>query len=130
MDRLDDEEWRWRPTPDDRLTLSWRLQHIADMLSEERNGPWLGAGTERPKRRVHATAQDALADIEAGYEYLVRILTTVTDASLAEGIGSAAGIYGDATRFSFGLHLFDELVHHTAECALLRDLYPVGRREL
>ena len=128
MDGLHDEEWRWQPTPDARLTLSWRLHHIADMLSEERNGAWLGIDADPSKRLPHSTARDALADVETCYEHLVTILTSATDSSLAERIGPAAGIYGDATRFSFGLHLLDELIHHTAESALLRDLYPGGRR--
>lgn len=124
MDGLDDREWRWQPIPDDRLTLAWRLRHIADLLSEERNGPWLGVPAERPKRLPHSTAQDALADIETGHDHLMTLLATATDVSLAEPIGPPAGIYGAATRFSFGLHLLDEFIHHTAECALLRDLYP------
>jgi DinB superfamily len=128
VDGLDDEEWRWQPTPDDRLTLSWRLHHIADLLAEDRNAVWLGVDTEHPKRLVHSTARDALADIEAGYEHLASILTNATDTSLAERMGPAAGMYADATRFSFALHLLDEFVHHTAESALLRDLYPAARK--
>jgi hypothetical protein len=128
MGGLGDEEWRWQPAPDDRLTLSWRLRHIADMLSEERNDAWLGVGTGHAERVAHSTARDALADIQAGYERLMSILQA-DETSLAEPIGSAAGIYGDATRFSFALHLLDEFIHHTAESALLRDLYPAGRRQ-
>ena len=38
MDGLDDEEWRWAPTADPRISLRWRLGHIRGVLSEERNG--------------------------------------------------------------------------------------------
>jgi hypothetical protein len=33
------------------------------------------------------------------------------------------GYFADATRRSFVLHIADELIHHTAEAALLRDLF-------
>lgn len=124
MDGLGDDEWRWRPTPYDRFTLSWRLRHIADMLAEDRNAAWLGVGAGRPGRFPHSTAQAALADIEAGCDHLLTVLGTATATSLTEPIGPAAGGYGSATRFYIGLHLLDEFIHHTAESALLRDLHP------
>lgn len=39
------------------------------------------------------------------------------------GGGKPAGRYGAASRRSFVLHVLDELIHHGAEAALLRDLY-------
>lgn len=85
MDGLDDEEWRWAPTADPRISLRWRLGHIRRLLSEDRNGAWLG----------HP----------------------------AEPTGLAAGYFAGATGRSFVLHIADELIHHTAEAALLRDLF-------
>ena len=35
----------------------------------------------------------------------------------------AAGYFAGATGRSFVLHIADELIHHTAEAALLRDLF-------
>ena len=32
MDGLDDEEWRWTPTADPRISLRWRLGHIRRLL--------------------------------------------------------------------------------------------------
>lgn len=58
---LTDDEWQWQPLADYRVTIRWRLDHIAQFLREQRNGPW---------------------------------------------------------------HLVDELIHHTAEVAILRDLWP------
>ena len=69
MDGLGDEEWRWAPTADPRISLRWRLGHIRRLLSE------------------------------------------------------AAGYFAGATGRSFVLHIADELIHHTAEAALLRDLF-------
>ncbi|GAA3431286.1 hypothetical protein [Kutzneria kofuensis] len=39
------------------------------------------------------------------------------------GGGSRGGFYASDTRRSFVLHILDELIHHGAEAALLRDLY-------
>jgi hypothetical protein len=29
LEGLTDEEWAWCPTPDDRVSIRWRLEHIA-----------------------------------------------------------------------------------------------------
>jgi hypothetical protein len=50
-------------------------------------------------------------------------LAGCTDESLAAPIGPSAGFYADGSRRSFALHILDELIHHGAEAALLRDLY-------
>ena len=41
-------------------------------------------------------------------------------------LGEMAGYFADATGRSFVLHIADELIHHTAEAALLRDLFAGG----
>src|SRR4029079_9950093 len=46
MDGLDGEEWRGETTADPRISLRWRLGHIRRVLSEERNGAWLGRPAE------------------------------------------------------------------------------------
>ena len=57
IDGLDDEEWRWAPTADAKISLRWRLGHIRRLLSEERKGTWL----------IHHTAEAALLrDLFAG----------------------------------------------------------------
>ncbi|GAB2994361.1 DinB family protein [Amycolatopsis acidiphila] len=123
MDGLTDEEWRWQPGADDRVTLRWRLTHIADTLREERNARWLGlAPSPNPVREV-VDATTALASVEEAYATWRGHLSSVTEESLASPIGKTAGRYGHATRRSFALHIVDEFIHHTAEAALLRDLY-------
>jgi hypothetical protein len=124
MEGLGDDEWAWRPTPDERLTLRWRLRHIAELLDEERNGPWLGLPAEPgPPREEAADAACALRNADAAYARWRGRLAALTDAALAEPVGPVAGPFAAATRGSFALHIADELIHHTAEAALLRDLY-------
>jgi hypothetical protein len=125
MDGLSEAEWRWEPLPDDRVTLRWRFRHITEFLQAERNGPWLGLaaepGGEPPDPAT--SAADALQDLNVAFAQWRGQLAQTTEESLRELIGPVAGAYGDATRRAFALHIVDELVHHTAEAALLRDLY-------
>jgi hypothetical protein len=124
MDGLGDGEWAWQPTPDERLTLHRRLRHIAELLREERNGPWLGlpAGSAPPAAEA-ADAADALLRAEEAYAAWRGRLAALPEEALAAPVGPAAGPYAASTRRSFALHIADELIHHTAEAALLRDLY-------
>ncbi len=121
---LTDAEWRWSPTGDDRIGLRWRLRHISDLLGEERNWSWLGVAS--PVRDDVAgqptSAEEALATLDSA---VAAMRTALLDPGLALAvpIGAPAGRYGAATRRSFALHVFDELIHHAAEAALLRDLY-------
>lgn len=149
MAGLTDAEYRWEPVPRCRTvrrsgdgvhrsdgparpgeasgftTLAWRLCHIADLLREHRNGSWLGrpAPPARESAGDPATAGAALAELAAAYDCWRAILTATTEESLAQPMGPVAGYYADATRRSFVLHILDELIHHGAEAALLRDLY-------
>ncbi|MEY9906041.1 putative damage-inducible protein DinB [Catenulispora sp. MAP12-49] len=128
MAGLTDEEYFWEPVADF-STLAWRLSHIADFLREERNGPWLG----RPVPEVPArggdpsSAAQALAALQVSYDAWREVLDGTTEQSLAAPIGEPAGPYGTASRRSFVLHVLDELIHHGAEAALLRDLYRASR---
>jgi len=43
-------------------------------------------------------------------------------------MGAVAGPYACSDRVAFVVHIMDELIHHGAEVALLRDLYRAGGR--
>jgi uncharacterized damage-inducible protein DinB len=146
---LTDDEYRWSPVPGSRTvraqpdgtfrsdgpapdqddpgftTLSWRLAHIADFLREDRNGPWLGQPASAPRSTPGdpGTAAEALAALDEAHDCWQAVLAGTTDESLSAPIGKPAGRYGKASRYSFALHVVDELIHHSAEAALLRDLY-------
>jgi DinB superfamily len=153
MSGLTDDEYRWEPVPgcrtvrpvadgtyrsdgpaepgDPRVftTLAWRLCHIVDFLREDRNGPWLGqAAAPRPDRTGDpGTAAEVLAALDEAYGIWRGVLVGVTEESLRQPIGRIGGWYAKSTRRSFVLHILDELIHHGAEAALLRDLYAASR---
>ena len=43
--------------------------------------------------------------------------------TLFDPLGPTWGPYGDSTFLALMLHALDEVIHHSAEIALLRDLY-------
>jgi hypothetical protein len=121
LDGLTDAEYRWEPAPSV-ATIAWRLGHIADLLAEERNAVWLGVpGGLGPGPATDATG--ALLALDAAFEVWTAVLSAVPEASLAEPIGPVGGPYADSTRRAFVLHVLDELIHHGAEVALIRDLW-------
>lgn len=124
MATLDDDEWAWEPIPGNaEVTIRWRLDHIAEMLGEERNWAWLGADVAGAPMLTPATsAAAALAAVELATDRFVELARGLGDAA-DEPIGAVAGPYGDSSKRSLVLHVVDELIHHAAEAALFRDLY-------
>jgi DinB superfamily len=121
MGGLTDAELRWRPAPDDPdISLEWRLNHIATLLTEDRNARWLA---QVPPSAPLPDGGGMTERLEAAYALWRTVLTSCTDESLAQPLGPRAGFYAGDSRRSFVLHILDELIHHGAEAALLRDLY-------
>jgi uncharacterized damage-inducible protein DinB len=148
MRGLTDEEYLWEPVPDCRTirpdsdgtyrsdgparpgdtrvftTLAWRLCHVIYLFEEDRNGPWLGVEQRRSGRDGEpGTASAALTALDEAYAGWRAVLEETTDESLQERIGPVGRNFGDSTRRAFVLHVLDELIHHGAEAALMRDLY-------
>jgi hypothetical protein len=103
------------------------LAHLAEVLVEPRHRAWLGlpagaAATSAADPTGAASTAEALARVDRGYRHW-RELLAHPDLDLSAVVGPAAGRFRDASRRSYVLHVADELVHHTAEACLLRDLY-------
>lgn len=119
VEGMTDDEYFWAPAV---TTMVWRLTHVRDMLAEERNWKWLGlpVPAQRPTGQPDSAAA-ALASLAEAYALWRKALTEVED--LSTPVGKIAGPFGDSTRRAFVHHVLDELIHHGAEIALLRDLY-------
>ncbi len=120
---LGDDEWAWLPTGDPDLGLRWRLAHLCDLLRENRNATWLGRAPGGITVKPATDAGEAIAQLEAAYAEWRGHLAAMDDAGLRAPVGEVAGHFADSSRLSFALHVADELIHHGAEAALLRDLY-------
>jgi DinB superfamily len=122
-----------RPPPDPPpvTTIAWRLVHICSFLQEhgmravafERGAAAKGV----PPSVVPASAAAALVAVDAAIAAWRHDLASVDDARLWEPMGPKAGPYGNAPVASFVEHIHDEFVHHSAEVALLRDLFRASR---
>jgi hypothetical protein len=119
---LTEEEYRWEPGPGV-STLAWRLGHIVDLLTEERNATWLGVDARTPLLRTPITAEDALDALDAAIPVWLDVVGAVPEETWGEPIGPVGGPYAQSSRRAFALHVLDELIHHGAEVALVRDLY-------
>jgi len=124
MAGLTDDEWRWQPISDDeRVTVRWRLDHIAGAVGGQRNWEWLGADvSDAPRLSPSDSATAAVTTAESAVDAFVGLIRR-SDIDLDLPIGPVAGPYGDVPRRGLVLHTADELIHHAAETALIRDLY-------
>lgn len=119
---LSEEEYRWEPGPGV-STLAWRLGHIAELLSAERNAAWLGVDVPQAAVGKPMTARDVWNSLDAAIHAWMDVVSAVPEESLSEPIGPVGGGYSEHSRRSFVLHVLDELIHHGAEVALVRDLW-------
>lgn len=153
VDGLTDVEYLWEPTdgcwsvraaedgrfradgspvplvPAPLTTIAWRMCHVIDLLAGERNATWIGV---EPAGRLDrdgepGAAAEAIGQLEQAFTLFRAHLAATDAAGLPVPMGSIAGPYATSTRAAFVLHELDELVHHGAEIATLRDLFRATR---
>lgn len=112
------------PEPAPVTTIAWRLGHIVVGVLGVRNaahfdGPPMDYGSF-----VYAgTADEALAQLDAGYATWLDGVRGLDEAGLERQSGPAEGPYAEWPMAALILHINREVLHHGAEIALLRDLY-------
>ncbi|MBM7790899.1 DinB family protein [Tenggerimyces flavus] len=144
VEGLTDEEFSWEPMPGcwsirdgkadgDALppdpppftTISWRLNHLMDVLQAERTATWFGhqplPDDGLPTTRTTAAA--AIEGLDHAYAVWRRRLAALSQDDLDRPMGELAGRYGKDSGNTFALHILDELIHHGAEVGVVRDLY-------
>jgi len=138
---LTDEEWLWEPVegcwtvrdgvpdgawpppePPPVTTIAWRLAHICSFLQNHRMAT-VAFGRPGQAPVVPGSAAEALSALDVAVAAWKRDLASVDDDRLWSPIRPGAGPYGNEPVASFVEHIHDEFVHHSAEVALLRDLY-------
>ena len=115
------------PTPPF-TTIGWRMMHLIGCYGSDRNSRWLGVTVDAEP--VHAwmvpaphTADDSIATLERAHARWRAVLEAADDDVLDVPIGPIGGEYADAARAGLVVHQLDEVIHHAAEIATLRDLY-------
>ncbi|MGW8379090.1 DinB family protein [Streptomyces sp. ODS28] len=113
------------PWPPPFTTLAWRLSHLAEMLTLRADHT---SGTRAMTREQYVqsgTAEGAIAALDSGAAAWRATLTGVDDAGL-DTVGLCTLPYGsdrDDLFLTIVWWVNQELLHHAAEIALLRDLY-------
>jgi DinB family protein len=113
------------PEPAPVTTIAWRLAHIGDTLVRH---PLREAAFGRRAGRDVAPdhphdAAGAVAYVDEAIRDWRFDLQSIKESRLLEPLGRRAGSFAKDPVVSFVLHVHTEFVHHTAEVALLRDLY-------
>lgn len=130
--RLRDGSWvsDWVPEPPPLpplTTLAWRMVHLIGCYGSARNSEWLGVEVSTAPVEswsvTPVTAADAIGSLEHAHTRWRHVLDMVDDDDLARRLGPIGGPYADETCAAFVLHMLDEVIHHGAEVAVMRDLY-------
>ncbi|MDF6022867.1 DinB family protein [Streptomyces sp. JH34] len=113
------------PSPPPFTTLAWRLSHLSEMLALRADHTAGGHGMTRDDYRVAGDAAEALADFGASAAAWRAALLGADDAAL-DTVGYSTYPYGSDPEDPFLETVWwvnQEVLHHGAEIALLRDLY-------
>lgn len=143
LDGIDDEEYLWEPVagcwtvrngvadwvepepdPPPVTTIAWRAWHIATALDgySERAFGATGLGLD-DVLQWYDSAAEARAGCDRAWTVFREGFTAVGEDGLWRTLGPAFGPYAEDTVAALVLHAQDEVSHHGAEIALLRDLY-------
>jgi len=148
VDGLTDEEYRWEPvsgcwsvrqshsgaweierphpepSPPPVTTIAWRLWHIGSEClagyTSRGLGPWPLKVTEN---EWFPSAGQALDAVDEAWGAFYAGLKALGEDGLWSPLGAAWEEFADDTWAALVQHALDELSHHGAEVALLRDLY-------
>ena len=119
---MDDASASGAPPPV--TTIAWRTCHLGGhVLGGFAN--WLSDG-ESPYNvdfNIPNDAASAKGLLERNYEHWRRGMDSFPEERLWLSIGPEFGPFADASAVDLILHVLDEFIHHSAEIALLRDLY-------
>lgn len=113
-------------------TIAWRLWHLG--ASPDRLWPpAVSTGSELAQAwfthpapgtlAAYSSAEEACGRLIADWQAFTRAIDTFTDDEMATPVGPVGGPFSESPLLGLVLHIADELIHHGAEIALLRDLY-------
>ena len=112
------------PTPAPITTIAWRLGHLGGMAVGGFANRLFGDAQLTPAQIAYPPTAAAVPDFLAEHYQSWRTgLTGMPAAGWLAPLGPSWGPYAESTRTDLALHVLDEVIHHSAEVALLRDLY-------
>jgi hypothetical protein len=112
------------PKPAPVTTIAWRIGHlVVGVLGARVASHFGGPPVDYQTFDYAGTAQQALRQLDEGYAAWVEGVRGLDEAGLAEPCGPAEGPFAEYPMAALVLHINRETLHHSAEIALLRDLY-------
>lgn len=120
---------RVRPEPDPPpvTTIAWRLWHIgSDCLESYSDGAFGTTALGLAEGEWVGTVDEALAAVDAAWSTFRTGVVGLGEDGLWRPLGPSWGPFAESSHAQLVLHAADELVHHGAEIALLRDLHRAG----
>ncbi|MER5794758.1 DinB family protein [Streptomyces sp. NPDC001980] len=118
------------PWPPPFTTIAWRLSHLSELLTLRADHTAGGHGLTRDDYPVSGDVTEAVAAFDAGATAWRKVLLSVDDAAL-DTVGYCTYPHGsdpDEPFIDIVWWVNQELLHHGAEIALLRDLYRARSR--
>ena len=118
-------DWAYpEPDPAPVTTIAWRLGHITVGVFGTRNAAHFGGPPISYETAIFPPdAASALTLLDEGYERWKHGVATMDEDRLAQPIGPAEGAFADSPYAALIAHINREVIHHSAEVLLLRDLY-------
>jgi len=112
------------PQPEPFTTMAWRTWHIgAEVIDGYLRRGFGAEALELEPQQWFPTAGQALAAMDDAWTAFSAAFHELDDEAMAHLLGPDFGPWAEANRNDMLLHVADELIHHGAEVAMLRDLY-------
>jgi hypothetical protein len=112
------------PDPAPVTTIAWRIWHLASgCFADYLDRSPAGRPLEVEGAQWHGDAATALRDLRTAAAAFRDNAVAMGEDGIWEPLGPAWGPYADDSWAALVVHAVDELAHHGAEIALLRDLY-------
>jgi hypothetical protein len=114
-------------------TIAWRLWHLGSSTLDGFSRRLFGRPVlpfEHHDLVWFDGAEPSLAALDRAWGGFSQEVGQLDEAAFAAPLGPDFGPLAEASRADAILHVTDEIIHHAAEVALLRDLYAAGARDL
>lgn len=114
-----DDAWP-PPDPAPVTTIAWRMQHIAIGCFADRARLFFDIGGDDS---LPATADGGLTFLDDTYHRWHDAIAALDSSGIDAPLGERGGPFAEEPMGELILHINREVMHHSAEIALLRDLY-------
>ena len=113
------------PAPAPVTSIAWRMGHLlVGVLGARVAGHFGGDPHDYFSYDYPGSAEEALRRLDALHRLWVEGVASWSDEDLQVPVGDLEPGFEEEPRATLVLHIHRELIHHGAEIALLRDLYP------